>query len=756
MGEILVALAAILAVVVVVGGAVARRRRARAGLALDAIVAGRQGGPIDVWGRLADATRAPGTSLDIWSVVGDRVDLSAFRPALAPDVEIKVFRMRWGNDYAMAYNPRRFTHYKLEPWEADLLTSMDGSRSVAELIVERLGTSGSIDADGVTELVLSLRRYGYFDPAAPNVDDALERNLHRTTGPVDAARAALRNLRLEWTGAERAVRWAYDHGLRLVFTPPVAIAAVVVAVAGIVAFARATAWDRFAIDRAAAPAEAALLIALGGVLTFAHELGHALVVTHHGRRLGSAGFMLYFGSPAFFVDASDSLMLDRGPRMLQSAMGPFFELVLAGAASIVIFVFPDLDVAPVLYRFALINYFVIALNLVPLLELDGYWLLADAIQVPDLRRRSLRFTRHDLWHKLRTRERFSIQEIGLGLYGVVGIAFTIFSLATAAIFWQYTFGGVLEELWTQGFATRALLVLFVLLFAGPAIRGAITLARTIARRIRAIVRRVRFRVETSWRVEAASMIDDLPAFADLPVDLLNDLAGRVELRAYAGGEPVFRQGDRADAFYVVRQGLVLIEQEHPDAPDVDVLATLGPGESFGELGLLRSSPRAATARVAEDTELFVVPKSAFDRLLADAIDAPSFGPTLQSLAELRALPSFAHLGTEPLAELLDNGDWTTAAPGDEVVRQGDVGDAFYAIADGQADVVRDGVTVAHLTSGDHFGELALIDDAPRAATVVARTPMRLFRLEREGFERVVAEAFDRGILRPNIGRTWEH
>jgi CRP-like cAMP-binding protein/Zn-dependent protease len=755
-GEILVGLAAILAVVVVVGGATSRRRRRRAGLALDALVAAHVSTGSDVWRTIADATRTPARDLDVWSVVDARVDLAGFRPSLAADVEVKVFRLRWGNDYAMAYNPRRFTHYKLEPWEADLLASMDGSRTVGELVVERLGTSGSIDADGVTELVLSLRAHGYFDPPAPNVDEALEAGLHRTSGAVDAARAALRNLRLEWTGADRAARWAYDHGFRLVFTPPAAIVAVIVATVGIGAFVRATSWGTFAIDSAAAPSEAAILIVLGGVLTFAHELGHALVVTHHGRRLGSAGFMLYFGSPAFFVDASDSLMLDRGPRMLQSAMGPFFELVLAGAASILLFAFPDLGVSHVLYRFALINYFVILLNLIPLLELDGYWLLADAIQVPDLRRRSLRFTRHDLWHKLRGRERLSIQEVGLGLYGVVGIAFTILSLATAAVFWQYTFGGVIEELWAQGFATRALLVLFVLLFAGPAIRGGITLTRTIARRVRAIARRVRFRVETSWRIEAASTIDDLPAFEDLPVGLLNDLAGRVELRAYAGGEPVFRQGDRADAFFVVRHGLVLIEQEHPDTSDVDVLATLGPGESFGELGLLRSSPRAATARAAEDSELFVVPKSAFDRLLAGAIDAPTFAPTLQSLAELRALPSFGHLGTEPLAELLDNGGWTTAAPGDEVVRQGEVGDAFYAIADGQADVVRDGTTIAHLTSGDHFGELALIEDAPRAATVVATTPMRLFRLERDGFERVIADAFDRGILRPNTGRTWEH
>jgi CRP-like cAMP-binding protein len=754
-GEFLLALAAILAATVAVGGFVTRRRRMRAAIPIDTLVAQRRTDGVDVWHDVGSALSRRG-ALRLWDDLASRLDLSGFRPRIGEDVEVKVFRLRWGNDYAMAYNPRRFTHYKLEPWEAEMVGLMDGTRTVSELVIDRLGASGSVDADGVTELVMGLRQHAYFDPRTPNVSEALERGADRASGPVDTARRALRNLRLEWTGADRAVRAAYDHGLKYVFAPPVAAISLVIALAGLAAFARVATWGRFGLDRSAAPSEAAVLILLGGVLTFAHELGHALVITHHGRRIGSAGLMLYFGSPAFFVDASDSLMLDRGPRMRQSAMGPIFELVLAGLAGLVLFAFPDFGGAHVLYRFALINYFVILMNLIPLLELDGYWLLADAIQVPDLRRRSLRFTQHDLWHKLRARERFSLQEVGLGLYGVVGIAFTIASLAAAAVFWQYTFGGVVSELWAQGFATRALLVLFVLLFAGPAIRGGITLVRTVARRIRAVSRRVRFRFETSWRIEAASMIDELPAFEDLPVDVLNELAGRVETRTVRGGEPVFRQGARADAFYVVRRGLVHIEQEHPDTGDVKVLATLTRGESFGELGLLQTSPRAATARAAEDSELFVVPKSAFDRLLAADIEAPSFAPTLQSLADLRALPSFAHLGTEPLAELLEHGGWTNAAPGDEVIRQGDPGDAFYVIADGQADVVRDGTPVAHLGPGEHFGELALIDDAPRAATIVATTPMRLFRLERRGFERVIAEAFDRGVLRPNTARAPEH
>jgi len=395
---------------------------------------------------------------------------------------------------------------------------------------------------------------------------------------------------------------------------------------------------------------------------------------------------------------------------------------------------------------------------VPLLELDGYWILSDLIQVPDLRPMSLQFIRYDLWRKLRARERFSKQEAGLGLYGTLGVAFTIFAFATSFYFWREIFGGLVGKLWNGGVVGRVLLLALAVFVTGPLLRGLIELARALLRRLRGVWEQVRFRLETSWRVEAASLIDRLPILEDLPEDVLSDLAGRVRLRAFPAGKPVVRQGDRAQAFYVVRRGTLQVVEEDRATGDRRVLRVLGPGESFGELGLTEAAPRTATVEVIEDAQLFEIDKSTFERLLADMVHVPEFAPTLEAVAELRALPAFAVLEPDELSEILEHGRWVNVAPGEAILEQGEAGDAFFAIGSGQVEVVKDGALVRTLGPGAHFGEIALLQKVPRTASVVARTPVRAFRLDRDGFDGLMAGAFRKGTLKPssNVERTWQH
>jgi CRP-like cAMP-binding protein len=705
--------------------------------------------PDGIWQRIDETADggSPGRTDNLWRRLADEFDPATFRPRLADDVEIKEFPLRWGGDYAMIANPRDLLHYRLDPGEAETVRLMDGSRTVKEIVVERFRESGELELDGVADLVRSLQEGGFLHPPFVDAYEATRRALSPSVARRKA-REFFRTLSVDWTTADAAVRWLYHHGFRFFFNRWVAVTGLAVGVIGFVAFVQVVRSGQFSLSGRSLAIEFLILGLLNYFITFTHELGHALGVVHYGRRIKSAGFMIYYGSPAWFIEASDTLMLDPGKRIVQSFAGPVAEIMVAGGASLVAWAFPDALVSSTLYKFAVLNYFIIFMNLVPLLELDGYYILSDAIHVPDLRPRSLSFIRYDLWHKLRIRERFTAQETGLALYGILGVAFAVFSLYASFFFWQHLFGNLIARMWDGGIATRLLLILLALLIAGPLLRGLATLVRTGWRRVRAWWRRIRFRLEQRWRVEAAELIDALPLFEDLPVEALNDLAGRVRLRTIARGQPAVRQGDRADAFYVVRRGTLQAVEENPDHGDERVLRVLGRGESFGELGLLEAQPRAATVRALEEAELFEIDKGTFDQLLADMATVPDFAPTFQAMAELRSLDPFQHLEPAQLSELLEHGAWVTLGPDEQLMRQGDPGDAFYAIRSGQVEVVRDGRRSRVLGPGSHVGEVALLLDVPRTATVRTITPVRAFRLERAGFDRLVREAFRTGTLNP--------
>jgi MFS family permease len=145
-----------------------------------------------------------------------------------------------------------------------------------------------------------------------------------------------------------------------------------------------------------------------------------------------------------------------------------------------------------------------------------------------------------------------------------------------------------------------------------------------------------------------------------------------------------------------------------------------------------------------------------------ALDGVGMAPE-DTLELLRSLPIFRPLPAPIIEELASKLVAVNTSAGEQVIREGDPGDRFYLIGAGEVNVHSDGRPMATLGPGDYFGEIALLRDVPRTATVEAKTHTRLYALDRDEFLSAVtghpesAEAADAVVasrlagLRPGLG-----
>jgi CRP-like cAMP-binding protein len=208
------------------------------------------------------------------------------------------------------------------------------------------------------------------------------------------------------------------------------------------------------------------------------------------------------------------------------------------------------------------------------------------------------------------------------------------------------------------------------------------------------------------------------------------------------GTAVIREGEEGDRFYAIARGEAQVSVHGKDGFDRTV-AHLREGDAFGEAALLRHERRAATVVAASPLELLVIERDVFlefiqarKELLAKILDR------LEDVWLVRSMAIFSELDGAQVAYVFKRFVEVRAEAGVALITQGEAGDRFYVIREGEVEVqVDDGgtpLTIAVLGRGDYFGEMALLHDAPRAASVVARTDVELLALDRTDFLRSIA------------------
>jgi cytochrome P450/CRP-like cAMP-binding protein len=234
---------------------------------------------------------------------------------------------------------------------------------------------------------------------------------------------------------------------------------------------------------------------------------------------------------------------------------------------------------------------------------------------------------------------------------------------------------------------------------------------------------------TAIGVPQASEDEDL-ALLDAPqLDRAQQdkLVASAERRVYQPGEIIIQQGDETDAFYMLVRGMVEVYIKQPGQIP-QLLAEMTDGAFFGEIGLLQGIRRTATVRASEATvvEVLVIDRDSF---LSYVAEFDLIGDEIAALVRRRtnsrnlakALPTLSH---EQIAQVSPEIATQTYAPGEVIIRQGDPAETFYILTSGRAEVIRrypsgSETTIGWCEPGEYFGEIGLLHDRPRTATVRA-------------------------------------
>ncbi len=341
-----------------------------------------------------------------------------------------------GETLTILKNPTRGTYFRLSPQGYFLWQRLDGERSLRDLALDYFVSFQAFAPDAILELLAGLARAGFIETRALAAD--VSEADHAAMPAWQRATLGARHL-LEWRvtlrDIDRRLDWLYRHGVRRLFTPPAQALLALLAVCGLLAFVALTGRVTGTLAHAGrAGPLLALALAMYGASVFVHELGHAFTVKAFGREVLGAGVGWYWFAPMAYVDTSDMWLAGRWPRIAVSLAGPYANVLLAAIAALLALSFSNAALVAVLWQFAFISYVGVLLNLNPLLERDGYFVLIDLLERPNLRVRCLRWLGRDLLPALRqpTVLRAHLLELLYGLGTLVYIAVMI--VVTIAIY----------------------------------------------------------------------------------------------------------------------------------------------------------------------------------------------------------------------------------------------------------------------------------------------------------------------------------
>ena len=239
-------------------------------------------------------------------------------------------------------------------------------------------------------------------------------------------------------------------------------------------------------------------------------------------------------------------------------------------------------------------------------------------------------------------------------------------------------------------------------------------------------------------------------FSNLDEKELEIVINAMDEKEYKPNENVITQGESGDCLYVVEEGNLDCTKHFTEDGEEKYLKTYIPGESFGELALLYNAPRAATIKAKTNCILWVLDRETFNNIVKDAAQKKreKYENFLKKVDILSTIDSYE------LTQICDALKSEVYNKGDFIIREGEDGNVFYILEEGEAIASKDFdgevKEIKRYGPGEYFGERALIKGEPRFCNIqVVSDSCKIISLDRDSFKRLL------GPIEPLLHRNIE-
>merc|ERR1719487_477717 len=215
-------------------------------------------------------------------------------------------------------------------------------------------------------------------------------------------------------------------------------------------------------------------------------------------------------------------------------------------------------------------------------------------------------------------------------------------------------------------------------------------------------------------------------------------------QVFEPGKKVINEGDDGDYLFVIEKGT--LDCVKNIGGEDKVVKVVSAGDVFGELALLYNCPRAANVLAKENCVCWQLDRETFNHIVKDAAvkRRNKYDAFLKSVTLISSLEAYER------SQIADALKAEIRASGEKIITQGEPGDKFYIVEEGTLYATKDGQRVMDYKAGDYFGELALLKNQPRAASVIVESSnAKVLSMTRLSFNKMLGPLAD--LLQKNVG-----